>query len=273
MTKSYIYTDKSRILAQRNGGQAAAEYFYLTDRLGSVRQLIDDTGSVVRNYTYSPFGQLLEEAAAGGAPANRFMFTGQWFDDEIEQYYLRARMYDPNMMRFTARDPYRGKPKEPLSVNLYLYCQNNSINATDPDGRYLGLICGVGIGSEMYAEDAAVGALALGFASHLLIQNHLRNDTINIVIAGVASGVGELIDFGLTAHAMALNKFGEMKGGKQSERDQSLWKYKPNFKNNPSGWRKFKKFIEKLSRKQGGKDLTVDEITEAYDDFIQGLNH
>jgi len=69
LTKSYIYTDKSRILCQRNGGQAAAEYFYVTDRLGSVRQLIDDTGSVVRNYTYSPFGQLLEQGTAGGAPA------------------------------------------------------------------------------------------------------------------------------------------------------------------------------------------------------------
>jgi hypothetical protein len=77
LTKSYIYTDKSRILAQRNGGQSAAEYFSVTDRLGSVRQLIDDTGSVVRNYTYSPYGQLLEEGSAQGAPTNPFKFTGQ----------------------------------------------------------------------------------------------------------------------------------------------------------------------------------------------------
>jgi len=70
LTKSYIYTDKSRILAQRNGGQAAAEYFYVTDRLGSVRQVIDANCSVVRNYTYSPFGQLLEQGQTQGSPAN-----------------------------------------------------------------------------------------------------------------------------------------------------------------------------------------------------------
>jgi len=31
LTKSYIYTDTGQILCQRNGSQAAAEYFYVTD--------------------------------------------------------------------------------------------------------------------------------------------------------------------------------------------------------------------------------------------------
>jgi len=51
---------------------------------------------------YWPFNRVLEE---DGSFDNPFMFTGQWFDDEISQYYLRARMYDPVLMRFTARDP------------------------------------------------------------------------------------------------------------------------------------------------------------------------
>ena len=116
--KSYIY-ENSRIIAQRNGGQTAAKYFYVNDRLGSVRQLIDMSGNVERNYTYSPFGQVLEQ---GGSFDNPFMFTGQWFDDEISQYYLRARMYDPALMRFTSRDAVRGKFKNPLALHVYLYC-------------------------------------------------------------------------------------------------------------------------------------------------------
>ena len=189
MTKSYIYTDTSRILCQRvpqvlvpkvrvpqvlvpkvlvpqvrNGGQAAAEYFYVTDRLGSVRQLIDDTGSVVRNYTYSPFGQLLEQGQAGGAPTNPYMFTGQWFDDEIEQYYLRARMYDPNMMRFTARDPVRGKFKNPMTLHKYLYCTNDPTNKIDPSGEVWGTL----ISADMRIRMAGVSLSVQMIATHLV---------------------------------------------------------------------------------------------------------
>ena len=98
--KTYMYAN-TQIIAQRNSGQAAAEYFYVTDRLGSVRQVIDNTGAVVANYTYSPFGQMLEE---GGSFNNSFLFTGQWFDSEFSQYYLRARQYDPVLGRFGAAD-------------------------------------------------------------------------------------------------------------------------------------------------------------------------
>jgi RHS repeat-associated protein len=135
LTKSYIYSNNGQILCQRNGGQSAAEYFYVSDRLGSVRQMIDSTGDVLRNYTYGPFGQSLESGKAGSPPSNPFMFTGQWFDSEIAQYYLRARMYDPQLMRFTARDPVRGKFKHPMSLHKYLYCLNNPISHTDPTGE------------------------------------------------------------------------------------------------------------------------------------------
>ena len=132
LTKSYIYTDTGQIICQRNGGQSAVEYFYVTDRLGSVRQVIDNTGAVVANYTYTPFGQMLEES---GSFDNSFLFTGQWFDSEFGQYYLRARMYDPVLMRFPARDPVKGKPEQPLTWHMYLYCLNNPTNLMDPSGE------------------------------------------------------------------------------------------------------------------------------------------
>jgi RHS repeat-associated protein len=28
-----------------------------------------------------------------------FLFTGQYFDSEIEEYYLRARQYNPHLSR------------------------------------------------------------------------------------------------------------------------------------------------------------------------------
>ncbi|MCI0498506.1 MAG: RHS repeat-associated core domain-containing protein [Planctomycetales bacterium] len=71
--------------------------------------MIDESAAVMHYYIYDPFGQMLESGSAANAPTNAFLFTGQWYDTEIGQYYLRARQYDPTMMRFTTRDPVKGK--------------------------------------------------------------------------------------------------------------------------------------------------------------------
>jgi RHS repeat-associated protein len=130
ITKSYIYAN-SQILAQQDGSHTANRYFYLHDRLGNVREIINGSGSVVRHYTYSPFGETLEN---GGSFDNAFMFTGQYYDSEIGQYYLRARDYHPHIYRFTSRDIVTGQFDNPLSLHKYLYCQNEPINKIDPLG-------------------------------------------------------------------------------------------------------------------------------------------
>jgi RHS repeat-associated protein len=101
IVKTYIYAN-SQIIAQHTGDHEADRYFYLHDRLGSVRQIIDTSADVVKYYTYEPFGETIED---GGTFDNSFRFTGQYFDYEIDQYYLRARQYDPHIARFTTRDP------------------------------------------------------------------------------------------------------------------------------------------------------------------------
>jgi len=134
--KTYIYAN-SQILAQHNGDYTAPIYFYLHDRLGSAREIINKNGQVVNHYTFGPFGQTIESSSDGSpATGDGFMFTGQYFDSEIGQYYLRARQYDPQLMRFTARDPLAGKFNEPLSLHVYLYCQNEPVNRIDPTGLW-----------------------------------------------------------------------------------------------------------------------------------------
>jgi len=129
---TYIYAN-GQVLCRHDGDYSAPLYFYIHDRLGSVRQIINTSGSVVRYYTYEPFGEVLEE---DGTLTNYMMFTGQYFDTEIDQYYLRARQYDPHISRFTARDPVYGKFEEPLTLHKYLYCLNDSVNRIDPSGEF-----------------------------------------------------------------------------------------------------------------------------------------
>jgi RHS repeat-associated protein len=179
IVKTYIYAN-SQIIAQHTGDHEADRYFYLHDRLGSVRQLIDTAGNVVHLYTYEPFGEVLESDSAQGAPSNAFMFTGQYFDSEIDQYYLRARQYDPHISRFTSRDPVSGKFEEPLTLHAYLYCGNDPLNRVDSRGEIFGLVSsvlGITIGeacrrSETYAKYAvygyAVGAIGLIYEVYMI---------------------------------------------------------------------------------------------------------
>ena len=46
-----------------------------------------------------------------------------------------APYYDPVIGRFTQEDTYRGDITNPLSLNLYTYCENNPVNFLDPSGH------------------------------------------------------------------------------------------------------------------------------------------
>ncbi|MFZ0034320.1 MAG: RHS repeat-associated core domain-containing protein, partial [Sedimentisphaerales bacterium] len=141
IVKTYIYAN-GEILAQHNGGY---RYFFLHDRLGSVRQVISTTGSNIAYLTYNPFGGTLEIFAPSTVAP--FRFAGQYYDTEISQYYLRARQYDPYISRFTSRDPADGKFEEPLTLHKYLYCTNDPINFVDPQGFWTFHLTGTGVAS------------------------------------------------------------------------------------------------------------------------------
>jgi RHS repeat-associated protein len=135
---SYIYAD-GQILSQRihtdpEDPNIFTPYYYVHDRLGSVRLMIDDTGTAVNSYCYKPYGSFYESEVVE-AVANPWAFTGQYYDAEIAQYYLRARQYDPQMMRFTSRDPITGKRNYPMTLHKYLYCINTPVNLIDPKGE------------------------------------------------------------------------------------------------------------------------------------------
>ena len=64
---------------------------------------------------------------------NRFKFNGQQYDPISQQYYLRARYYNPVIARFTQEDTYHGD-----GLNLYAYCRNNPVYYVDPSGHSCG---------------------------------------------------------------------------------------------------------------------------------------
>jgi RHS repeat-associated protein len=122
-THDYIY-GLGRI-AQVSG--SGVDYF-LTDALGSVRQLTDSTGAVTFAQAYAPYGTVTTTAGS----ASSYGFTGEYQSQGL--VYLRARHYAPAMGRFLTRDTWEGDANSPMSFNKWGYAFSNPIRYVDPQG-------------------------------------------------------------------------------------------------------------------------------------------
>jgi RHS repeat-associated protein len=109
-----------------SGGTAA---WYLADRLGSIRNLVDSGGGLIATLVYDGFGNLV---SAEDPDADRMRWTGREWDSEKNSYHHRRREYGPDIGRFWMREPAWPKVGDP--TNLYRYGLNSPLNATDPSG-------------------------------------------------------------------------------------------------------------------------------------------
>jgi hypothetical protein len=90
-THNYLCGDGR--LAQLDTGTLETEYF-LTDALGSVRQLTDSDGVVTLARTYDPYGTV---NTTSGPSASSYGFTAEY--QSGNSVYLRSRFYAPGMVQ------------------------------------------------------------------------------------------------------------------------------------------------------------------------------
>jgi len=104
------------------------------DRLGSARVHTDETGGWVTYIGYfTAFGERLD---AGFRTA--YTLAGDWGyrdDGDAGLLYIGARYYEPAVGRWTSADKWLGDIYRPLSLNRYLYCEDDPVNSVDPTGR------------------------------------------------------------------------------------------------------------------------------------------
>jgi RHS repeat-associated protein len=118
-------------------GSGGSIDWYLTDRLGSVRDLIDGTGALKDHLDYSTFGQQIYESNPGYA--DRYTYASREVDSAIKLEYNRARYYDASTGRWMSQDPMGFDAGD---SNLYRYANNGAINSTDPTGLQVGSLGG-----------------------------------------------------------------------------------------------------------------------------------
>jgi RHS repeat-associated protein len=107
------------------GGQ---ERWLLQDRLGSVREVTDDGGSLLTSVTYDAFGN---HATTPTSDLGRYQFTGRDKDAELDLQRNRARFYDPKSGRWISHDPLGFDAGD---SNLYRYVNNEPLAFGDPSG-------------------------------------------------------------------------------------------------------------------------------------------
>ena len=179
-SQSYYYANTQLVsrLDQSSDPNNNACYYYLSDRLGSIRLMLDTDAAPINSYTYDPFGNQFE-SEAHETIGNPYQFAGYRWDEDADMFYCNARWYNPEIYRFTGRDPMRGKLNNPLSLHAYLYCMNDSVNHRDPDGKLLiDLLVSTAIRTYNNLKDAAMAKT---------LESSMKNQIIGL--ASIANGV------------------------------------------------------------------------------------
>ena len=141
--KRFVYGIRGRndlVLRERdtNSNGALDETLYsLSDALGSVTAITDDSGSIQQRYRYQAFGpsKLLNPNFTDWTTGTDYdwetRFHGEVRDGETGYYNYGYRYYLPELGRWPNRDPI----DEEGGINLYAMVKNDILNHTD----YMGL--------------------------------------------------------------------------------------------------------------------------------------
>ena len=97
--------------------------------MGSVREMVDSTGTVRARYDYDAWG--IRTKVSGDLDAE-FGYTGHFTDETSGLVLAMFRAYDPNTARWLSADPL-GEGVNTYG-NLYAYVNNDPIHKTDPLG-------------------------------------------------------------------------------------------------------------------------------------------
>ena len=110
-------------------------YLYRKNLFGDITGIMNESGAVVYEYTYSAFGKSDKDEETGIGAKNPFRYRGYCYDDETGLYYLKSRYYDPEVGRFITIDDISYLDPETINgLNLYSYCANNPITNIDSWG-------------------------------------------------------------------------------------------------------------------------------------------
>jgi RHS repeat-associated protein len=176
-----------QILAQQDA--AGNVFWMLTDHLGTVRDLVNNSGVVANHLKYDSYGNVISET--NSLVDTRYQFTGREYDAQTALYYYRARYYGAEIGRWTAIDPIGFDGGD---SNLYAYVGNEPVNRVDPQGQFVQILVVGGL---------ALSAVALHTFEEVVSQYYYTNE-LNEKTAVMC---GKIIARGVTPLPSGLEKW------------------------------------------------------------------
>ncbi|MBU2756119.1 RHS repeat protein, partial [Acidithiobacillus sp. BN09-2] len=104
--------------------------FYVSDRLGSVRETVNQDHLITARMSYTAYGETQTTLTPFIGKAPDYRYAGLFFHEQSGLYLAVFRAYDPSAGRWISRDPIG----EDGGVNLYAYSKSVPINNNDSLG-------------------------------------------------------------------------------------------------------------------------------------------
>jgi RHS repeat-associated protein len=159
-------------------------YFLAYDQVGSLRLVVNGAGSVVKSIQYDSFGNILEETnPAFTIPLG---FAGGLHDPDTGLLRFGYRDYDPDVGRWTAKDPIGFAGGD---TDLYGYVLSDPVNWFDPEGLWA-ITGGIGARTTLPGFGGEVGFAGIVGSEGENIRTQVSAYAEAFVAGGLSMGRG-----------------------------------------------------------------------------------
>ena len=181
-----------RVKLPNSNEYSGDSYYYETNQQGDVTGLYKITydaatkslsATRVASYEYDAWGNVTYSTGEM-ADINPLRYRGYYQDWESGYYYLQSRYYDPAIGRFINADGYASTGEGFLGHDMFAYCNNDPVNATDSTGemRVFGAGGGFGYaagGGSFYSGGSTVSQGIQSLTEGLAISTYLALNAVN----------------------------------------------------------------------------------------------
>ncbi|MBT4026280.1 RHS repeat-associated core domain-containing protein [Desulfobacula sp.] len=206
VTRKYLWQGLTKLLAVYDGSDSLlmrfkyadgrmpmamekpeSTYYFAYDQVGSLMAVADSSGNMVKQIEYDTFGFILTDTDTDFEIP--FGFAGGLLDSDTGLVRFGYRDYDPDIGRWTAKDPIGFAGGD---TDLYGYVLNDPVNLVDPTGEIAGVIIGAVAGAYGgFLSGMQSGRMATAVASG--IAGGAAGSLVGIIMPGASSALGGMI--------------------------------------------------------------------------------
>ncbi len=143
--RQYVYAGAEEIAIQSRSSSGSTWTYMLSDHQTGVAALLNASGGVDVNESFTPYGARRNSSTWAGAPTNADLTTiagltrqGYTFQTALGQFmgmnHMNGRVQDAVTAQFMSADPNIPDPTNTQDYNRYGYVDNNPSTLVDPSG-------------------------------------------------------------------------------------------------------------------------------------------